>query len=193
MRDVDAIEADLGEKMQQLLTIQGEINQLKAAWIEARDEVVKDFTFQGPDGPVQLSELFGDKDDLVVIHNMGKNCAWCTLWADGFIGLAQHIEARCALALTSPDSPADQAAFAESRGWPFRMLSLGNSGFAEAMGFKGEEGYLPGYSTFHRRADGSILRVSKDPWGPGDSYCGIWHILPNLHGGAAGWQPQLSY
>ena len=31
------------------------------------------------------------KDDLVVIHNMGASCAYCTLWGDGFNGVYEHL------------------------------------------------------------------------------------------------------
>jgi len=66
--------------------------------------VVDDYTFQsGPDSTIKLSELFGERDDLIVIQNMGQGCKYCTLWADGFSGLISHLENRAALALVSPD------------------------------------------------------------------------------------------
>src|SRR5262249_45707772 len=69
-------------------------------------EAVKDYTFQSAGGgSVRLSELFGDKADLFVIHNMGQSCPYCTLWADGFNGAYAHLSNRAALVLSSPDSP----------------------------------------------------------------------------------------
>ena len=47
---------------------------------------VEDVVFESEVGPVRLSELFGEHDDLVIIHNMGASCRYCTLWADGFSG-----------------------------------------------------------------------------------------------------------
>ena len=44
---------------------------------------VDDYTFASTKGPVRLSQLFGGKRDLIVIHNMGTHCPNCTLWADG--------------------------------------------------------------------------------------------------------------
>jgi len=68
-------------------------------------------------GP-SLAGLFGRKDDLVVIHNMGSSCPYCTLWADGFNGLYDHLANRAAFALSSPDAPAAQKRFAEGpRDW----------------------------------------------------------------------------
>jgi predicted dithiol-disulfide oxidoreductase (DUF899 family) len=35
---------------------------------------------------VRLSSLFGKKDELILIDNMGQGCPYCTMWADGFNG-----------------------------------------------------------------------------------------------------------
>ncbi|HEY4822831.1 MAG TPA: hypothetical protein VIH83_04000 [Candidatus Bathyarchaeia archaeon] len=37
-------------------------------------------------GKAALSTLFGKKDDLILVHNMGRSCPYCTMWADGFNG-----------------------------------------------------------------------------------------------------------
>src|SRR5262245_36492819 len=48
-------------------------------------EPAKDYMFRrAGGGSVRLSELFGDKADLFVIHNMGQSCPYCPLWAGGF-------------------------------------------------------------------------------------------------------------
>ncbi|MEM7025569.1 MAG: DUF899 family protein [Pseudomonadota bacterium] len=141
---------------------------------------------------VRLSSLFGDKDHLFVIHNMGAACSYCTLWADGFNGVLPHLEDRAAFVLCSPDSPKEQREFADSRGWRFRMLSYQGSSFAEDMGYYGEHGWMPGVSVFTRK-NGKIVRVSDSHFGPGDDYCGIWHLFDLIPEGADGWQPQYSY
>ena len=65
-----------------------EKQQLLAQLKRERDaEPVDDYELSGPAGKVRLSELFGDKNDLIVVHNMGKSCPYCTLWADGFNGV----------------------------------------------------------------------------------------------------------
>ena len=91
---------------------------------------------------------------------------------------APHLEDRAAFAIVSPDSPETQRAFAEGRGWPFRMASNGDSGFTAAMGFSSEKdgktSHRPGYSTFAKQDDGSITRVGHDFFGPGDAYCSLW-------------------
>ncbi len=40
-------------------------------------EPVGEYTLYNPDKtPVRLSELFGDKNDLILIHNMGQGCPY---------------------------------------------------------------------------------------------------------------------
>ena len=100
-------------------------------------EEVKDYTFQRADGgSVRLSELFGDKADLFVIHNMGARCPYCTLWADGFNGAYEHLRNRAAFVVSSPDAPEQQRKFAASRGWRFPMVSCQGTTFAEDMGYR---------------------------------------------------------
>ncbi|HXO01594.1 MAG TPA: DUF899 family protein, partial [Stellaceae bacterium] len=140
-------------------------------------EEVADYVLTTADGPVRLSMLFGGKDTLFVIHNMGKTCPACTMWADGYNGVVPHLESRAAFVVTSPDDPATQAAFAASRGWRFRIVSHQGTNFAADMGYRGEKGgWLPGISVFKR--DGQrILRVSDQQLGPGDDFCSVYHFL----------------
>ena len=188
------LEAQLGKKFESLFGLQAEIKELKQAWAKAAATTIEDYVFQTEDGERRLSELFGEKDDLIVVHNMGKSCSYCTLWADGFIGLLPHIQDRTAFVISSPDSPQVQAEFAASRQWPFEMLSTEESSFTKDMGYADDAGnVMPGYSAFHRQADGSIQRVNKDYFGPGDSYCGIWPFFENLAEGPNDWQPKFSY
>lgn len=84
---------------------------------------IADYDFMTPGGQVHLSALFGGYEDLIVVHNMGSSCAHCTLWADGYNGIHQHVITRAAFVVSSPDSPAVQQKFAEERGWKFRMVS----------------------------------------------------------------------
>ena len=155
-----------------------------------------DYAFAAWDGrTVRLTELFGDKDDLLVVHNMGRHCAFCTLWADGFNGIVPHLEDRCAFAVVSNDPPDVQREFAESRGWRFRMVSSAGTSFFADMGFLPKPDQIwPGASAFHRdRASGTITRTAKTFFGPGDDFCALWHLFDMLHGGANGWRPRLAY
>lgn len=144
-------------------------------------------------GEVMLSSLFDERGELMVIHNMGKRCTYCTLWADGFNGFALPLANRAPFVVVSPDAPEVQKAFAESRGWKFNMLSAEGTAFIADLGFEPEPGtYWPGVSTF-KMEGGKIYRVAKDTFGPGDDYCSIWHLFNLLPNKENAWQPKYNY
>lgn len=154
---------------------------------------IDDYSFTTVGGKVRLSELFGDKNELFVIHNMGASCPYCTLWADGYNGIYRHVANRAAFVVTSPDAPASQKKFAKGRGWRFPMISHKGTTFAEDMGYGSEKsGWLPGISVF-RRNRAKILRVADAGFRPGDDFCGLWHTLDLLPDGPGAWQPKFKY
>jgi predicted dithiol-disulfide oxidoreductase (DUF899 family) len=174
-------------------TLQREQERLAELRRRVPPKQVEDYTLRGWEGPVRLSELFQGKPDLIVIHNMGKGCVYCTLWADMFNGVVPHLENRAGLVVVSPDPPAVQREFARGRGWRFRMASGEGSSFIQDMGFRGEKSWQPGVSTFHREPGGEIRRIAKAYFGPGDPFCGVWHLLALLKDGAADWKPKYAY
>jgi len=142
---------------------------------------------------VAISELFGDKDELIVVHNMGKSCSYCTLWADGFIGITKHIEDRAAFVVTSPDDPETQRQFARDRGWNFRMLSTKDSTFKHDLGFEPKpKNYQPGVSVIRKLPNGELQHVSKSWFGPGDAFCAVWHFF-DLLPSEREWHPKYHY
>jgi predicted dithiol-disulfide oxidoreductase (DUF899 family) len=179
-----------------MLTVQELETQLldiKQKLVEARKanpEPVEDANFVSPNGQVRLSELFGDKNDLLLIHNMGQSCNYCTLWADGLNGMRKHLEERAALVLVSPDPIADQQHIASKRGWTLRMVRDQDRHFTSTMGFYSDaDGYWPGVSAFRKHPDGSIERVSHTNYGPGDDFCLVWPMFDLLADGPDGWEP----
>ena len=174
---------------QQIAQLRAEMRELQSR-MEA--EPVADYEFREGNQTVHLRDLFGDHDTLFVVHNMGKACPYCTLWADGLNGMLDHLENRAAFVLSSPDSPATQQAFAKERDWRFRMVSHADTSFAEDMGYTSEHGFEPGVSVF-RRTDDGILRVADTSFGPGDDFCAAWHLFDLIPEGPAGWQPRYSY
>jgi predicted dithiol-disulfide oxidoreductase (DUF899 family) len=159
-------------------------------------EPIRDYTLHDVEArPVTLRQLFEGKRDLLVVHNMGRSCAYCALWADGFIGLAPHIIERAGFALTSPDDPATLKATGARRGWNFRCVSIAGTTFATDLGYDhakpdGSRGYLPGVSAFHLEDDGQVVRTGHAPFGRGDQFCAIWPMFALLRGGDAGWEPR---
>lgn len=157
-------------------------------------EPVNDYTLTDTEGqPVLLSSLFGKGDELLVIHNMGKKCSYCTLWADGLNSVSAHINDRVPMVLISPDEPAVQKEFAEGRGWSLRTLSAQGSSFIADMGFEPQpKNYWPGVSAFIKK-DGKMFRVAKDTFGPGDLYSNVWHLFDLLPKGSNEWSPKYKY
>jgi len=179
----------LNDYRRQIAGIRSEMRALQAA---VEPEPVEDYVFDTLEGPVALSALFGDKPDLFIIHNMGKSCPACTMWADGFNGVLAHLENRAAFVITSPDDPQTQAEFATARGWRFRMVSHARNDFAADMGYRSEKGFKPGVSVF-RKEGGRVVRVSDAGLGPGDDFCAVFHFFELLPEGPAGFRPKFAY
>lgn len=179
----------LNDYRRQIAGLKTQIRKLQA---DIAPEPVLDYRFSTLSGPIALSELFADKQELFVIHNMGKSCAYCTLWADGFNGVEHHLRDRAAFVVSSPDSPQVQQDFASARGWRFPMVSHQGTSFAEDMGYRREGGYTPGVSVFRRQDDG-IVRISDAGLGPDDVFCIVWSFLDLLGVGTDGWRPRFSY
>jgi len=167
--------------------------QMRDVQSHVEPEEVKNYAFTTPEGTVHLSDLFGNQEYLFLIHNMGRSCPSCTLWADGFNGIYDHLASRGAFVVSSPDSPEVQRAFAKDRGWRFRMVSHKDTTFAADMGYRSESGgWRPGISVF-RRDQGRILRVSDTGFDVGDDFCSLWHIFDLLPEGASTWRPKFKY
>ena len=185
--EIRALEEEIAARRQRLLELKKNPEQL-----------AKPYSFTDWEGnTITLDELFGERDELILIHNMGKRCVYCTLWADGFNGVWQHLNDRAAFVVVSPDPYEVQKDFAASRGWEFMMVSDEDQEFTTDMGFaydrEGMHYVLPGVSTFRKDADGSITRVAKDEFGPGDDYCATWYLFDLLDRGVNGWEPKYKY
>lgn len=180
-------------------SLEDEILEKKKKLAELRRSLprqeVQDYVLMGSDGSqARLSEMFGPHNEMVLIHNMGKGCVYCTLWADGFNGVVHHLENRAAFVVVSPDEPEVQRKFAESRGWIFKMYSGRGNSFIKDMGFAtADNKYKPGVSTFMKDEKGGIYRVASAIFGPGDDYCGVWHLFDLLPGGREEWKPKFNY
>ncbi len=183
---------------QQIELLQKEIDEKKNNILGLRSQMepepIQDYTLKNREGKdVLLSSLFDERDELLVIHNMGKKCVYCTLWADGFNGFSLPLADRMPFVVVSPDEPQVQKEFAESRGWTFHMLSAHGSGFIKDLGFEREPGkFWPGASALIRK-DGKIFRTSYDNFGPGDSYCSVWHLFNLFPKGDNEWSPKYNY
>lgn len=173
----------------ELQSVEKNIEDLRKKKIELNAKLaameVNDYTLKDRNGnDVSLSEMFGDNDHLILIHNMGKGCSYCTMWANGFKDTYKEVEKKAPFVLVCPDKPAVHKEFAESRGWDFRSYSAADTSFIADMGFEhtkdGKKYYWPGVSVFEKDKDGKMKRVGRDFFGPGDLYCNIWHFIDLL-------------
>ena len=164
---------------------------------ELPHEEINNYVFTDLSGQsVNLLDLFGDSDELLLIHNMGKECRYCTMWADGFRGYSEILSDRMPWVLTSPNDYQTLKAFSEPRGWNYNVLSYHGSSFAHDLGFArdkdGKTFYDPGVSALIRKGD-RIYRTGSDGFGPGDMYNPAWHFFDLFPNGSNGWFPKYDY
>ena len=180
--EIAAVERRIGE-------LTAELNALRR---QNPPTPVPDYAFQTLDGETSLNQLFGEREQLLVVHNMGQGCRYCTLWADGFNGLLPHLESVLSVVLVSKDVPAVQRRFAHSRGWRFRMASHGGGAYIQEQGVFGEAENYPGAVVYERQG-AAILRKNACVFGPGDLYCAVWPFLGMAGLDGDDWTPQYNY
>lgn len=173
----------------QLYELTMQLNELRKT---SQGTEVQNYTFSTLDGDVRLLDLFGDKDRLLLIHNMGQGCRYCTLWADGFNGFLPHLESAMSVVLVSKDPPDVQRTFANSRNWRFRLASHGGGAYIREQNVSADEQNSPGAVVYERNGD-RITRKNKAVFGPGDLYCSMWNLLGMAGLGVADWTPQYRY
>ena len=174
------MQADIQQKYEQIKALEEDVAVLRQS---LPGQPVSDYSFNIAAGEIALSALFDGRQDLIMVHNMGFDCHYCTMWADGFNAVYPHMEERAAFVVASPDSPAAQAKGRAKHGWTFAMVSAEGTSFFADMGFQAEDGSpWPGVSVFRRNGDGAIERRASAPFGPGDKFCSVWSFFELLPG-----------
>ena len=177
------------ELEQQIFELCGQLQELQ----KSVDPIeVPNYSFETEIGSTTLLDLFGKHDKLLLIHNMGQACRYCTLWADGFNGFVPHLESALSLVLVSKDTPEVQRRFANSRGRKFRLASHGGGPYMKEQAAMAEYENMPGAATYERNGN-TIYRKNSCAFGPGDLYCSIWNLLGMAGLGEADWTPQYRY
>src|ERR1700722_11497876 len=137
------------------------------------DIVMEDYEFhEGPadlakDGPfttVRLSELFEDPAKPLVVYQymyggaQKRPCPSCTMWVDGFNGVAHHLRQTMNFAVIAQAEILAFREWARERSWnSLRLVSSAGSGFKSFLNFQDGEGkQRPGVSVFKRSEDGSV-------------------------------------
>lgn len=184
LKEIEILEEEIIEKKKKL-------TQLKKSIPEQKVKNYQFITLEKEN--VSLLDLFKDKDELIVIHNMGKSCAYCTMWADGFNGVYEHLIQKAAFVLSSPDSPDVIMDFAASRGWRFPIVSTQGTTFKQDLGFEKDGHYIPGVSTFKKDKEGNIYHIAKARFGSWDDYNIVWYLFDLLPSGSNGFIPKINY
>lgn len=176
--------------------IESQIYELNVQLNELRREnagrEVKNYSFETLDGKVSLIDLFGAQDKLLVIHNMGQGCRYCTLWADGLNGFLPHLESAMSVVLVSKDAPTLQRQFANARGWRFKLASHGGGEYIREQTVLEDSDNMPG-AVLYERSSEIITRKNACIFGPGDLYCPMWQFLGMAGFSEETWTPQYRY
>ncbi|WP_040577830.1 DUF899 domain-containing protein [Methylopila sp. M107] len=91
--------------------------------------VDEDYVFEGPVGPVRLSELFGTKSQLLVKHFMlgpdwTEGCIGCSFESDHIAAALPHLSAKDVAFVAVARAPIDKIeAFRRRMGWEFAWVS----------------------------------------------------------------------
>ena len=169
--EIESLEQELLEKKKQLAELKSNLNPIK----------VENYVFKNHENKnVTMSELFGEHNYLVAIHNMGQGCKYCTMWANGFEGIYHHFADKAGFVLINHDTIEKQKAFAEKQGWTFPIYNASDTTFTDDMNFRIDKSLWPGVSTFRKNDDGSIELLAQSLFGPGDDFCSVWHFYDML-------------
>jgi predicted dithiol-disulfide oxidoreductase (DUF899 family) len=181
--------AEISKLEGQIFELTKQLAELRAA--NSGDEV-QNYSFDTLTGQTTLLDLFGDQEKLLLIHNMGQGCRYCTLWGDGLNGFVPHLESSMALAMVSKDDPELQRRFANSRGWRFNLASHGGGEYIKEQTVLEGTDNMPGAVVYERQGD-KIFRKNSCIFGPGDLYCSIWPLLGMAGLSESDWTPQYKY
>jgi predicted dithiol-disulfide oxidoreductase (DUF899 family) len=154
----------------------------------------------------RLRDLFGEHDTLVVYHLMfhpddDEACPMCSMWVDGFHGVAHHVTRHTAFAVVGKAALPKLRDWALHRGWDgLRLLSSHGTTFNADLNAERPDGdQRPMISVF--RADGDRVRhfytlpanFLDDAQRGIDLLSPVWNILDLLPAGRGAWYPDNTY
>lgn len=173
--------------------------------------VPEDYEFQGVNGTVRFSELFGRHGTLITYNWMygpkrERPCPMCTSLLSAYDGEMPDILQRVAFAVIATSPIERMAAFARERGWRYLPLysSGGNTFNRDYAGETPDSGDNAAFNVF-RREGRTIRHFWAGEMGPGTSDPGqdprgapdampIWNLLDMTpEGRGTNWYPKLEY
>jgi predicted dithiol-disulfide oxidoreductase (DUF899 family) len=202
-----ARDALLAEEIELRRHIEGVAEQRRA--LPPGGPVSTQYRFESETDPAVFSDLFGDKQTLVIYSYMygpkrDQPCPMCTSLLSAWDGEAADVEQRIALVAIAR-SPIDRlVTFKKARGWRHLKLYSDLSGDYTRDYVSAEDADVPGLNVFTRR-DGTIRHFwsgemgsetadpGQDPRGAPD-LMPLWTILDTTpEGRGTDWYPKLSY
>jgi predicted dithiol-disulfide oxidoreductase (DUF899 family) len=171
--------------------------------------VTKGYSFEGEGGAVKLSDLFGDKQTLVIYSYMfgpqrEKPCPMCTSFMSTWEAKIPDVEQRVAFVFVARSPIARLIEAKKARGWTQHKIYSDASGDYTRDYVSAADADAPGYSVFTRR-DGSIRHFWSGEMGPSTADPGqdprgapdmdpLWTILDTTpEGRGTDWYPKLGY
>jgi predicted dithiol-disulfide oxidoreductase (DUF899 family) len=172
-------------------------------------ELPEDYAFEGPNGTVRLSQLFADKDTLVIYSMMlgpqrEKACPMCTAMLTSWEGTTRNLRERVAIAVTARSPIERLLDFKKERGFQNLPMYSDRKGDYTRAYVSAEDADMPGLSIFTRTGNtirhfwsgemsGEMADSGQDPRGAPD-LDPLWTVLDLTPGGRGGtWYPQLEY
>jgi predicted dithiol-disulfide oxidoreductase (DUF899 family) len=174
--------------------------------------VPEDYVFDGPAGPVKLSELFRDGLDTLLLYSYmfgpqaKQPCPMCTSFLDSLEGAAIHLTQRANLAVAAKSPIGRIQQVAQSRGWRrLRMLSSANNSYNRDYYGENQDGdQLPMLNVFARRkgkiyhAYATELQFMPPEKGQNqrhiDMLWPLWNLLDlTPEGRGTNWFPSITY
>ena len=172
-------------------------------------EILQDFEFASESGAVRLSNLFGNKDTLMIYSMMfGPErkgpCPSCTSFLTSWNGTAVNLRERAAIAV-SARSPIDRLKeYKKQRGLANLPFFSDTSGAYTRTYVNPEDADVPGFSVFTRsngtirhfyssEMSGEMADPGQDPRGAPD-LDPLWSMLDlTPEGRDPDWYPKLDY
>jgi predicted dithiol-disulfide oxidoreductase (DUF899 family) len=177
--------------------------------LPAGGRILEDYTFESHNGVVRLSQLFGDKQTLVIYSMMfgpqrESACPMCTAMLTSWEGTARNLRERVALAVTARSPIERLLDFKRERGWKNLQFYSDAKGDYTRAYVSADDGDVPGLSIFTRsngtirhfwsgEMSGEMADPGQDPRGAPD-LDPLWTILDLTPAGrGTTWYPKLEY
>lgn len=172
-------------------------------------EVTREYRFVGENGPVNLSDLFGTKDTLIVYNYMfgpqrQNPCPSCTSFMSTWEEKMPDVDQLVSFVMVARSPIERLVAAKQARGWTRLKVFSDLSGEFTRDYVSAEDDDIPGYTVFTRR-DGTIRHFwsgemsgamsdpGQDPRGAPD-FDPLWILLDTTpEGRGTDWYPKLSY